>query len=119
MGMKETASRLIAKYGQAATLSRPGESTVDEFGNPVDGEPTLYPVTVVSATYAIELQLLASGWLETGDQRVFVSVDGLSVEPKTTDKLVIDGTEFETRRISPLAPAGEVIFWEMQVRKYV
>jgi len=116
MGMKEIASRLIARHGQAATLLRPGEGTTSPFGDYIPGPDAEIPVTVVSATYAVELQLVAAALLDVGDQRVLVSVEGLSVEPATTDKLRIDGTEFETRRVSPLSPAGEVIFWEMQVR---
>jgi hypothetical protein len=116
MGLTQIASRLIKKYGQAATLLRPGEGTDDGYGNVIDGPDVPYPVTLLSATYAIELQLIAGGFLDVGDQRVLVSVEGLAVDPVTTDKLRIDGTEFEVRRVSPLSPAGEVIFWEMQVR---
>lgn len=116
MGMIETASRLIAKHGQAATLLRPGEGTPDGYGGTIPGEDVAYPVTVLSATYAIELQLVAAAHLDVGDHRLLVAVEGLTIEPATSDKVLIDGTEFETHRVSPLAPAGEVIFWEMQVR---
>lgn len=116
MGLTDIASRLIAKHGQAATLLRPGEGTTDAFGGYIPGPDTAYPVTIISATYAIELQLAAAAFIDVGDMRVLVSVESLTVEPQTTDKLLIDGTEFEARRVSPLAPAGEVIFWEMQVR---
>ncbi|SEP61987.1 hypothetical protein [Thalassovita taeanensis] len=116
MGLTHIASRLIKKHGQAATLLRPGEGTVDEYGGYTPGPDTGYPVTLLSATYAIELQLLAGGFLDVGDQRVLLSVEGLTVVPQTTDKLLIDGIEFETRRVAPLAPADAVIFWEMQVR---
>ena len=116
MGLTQIASRLIKKHGQAATLLRPGEGTDDGYGNVIPGPDASYPVTLLSATYAIELQLIAGGFLDVGDQRVLVSVEGLTIEPATTDKLLIDGTEFEVRRVAPLSPAGGVIFWEMQVR---
>ena len=117
MGLTKIVSRLIKKHGQAATLLRLGEEIGDDgYGNVIYGPDTSYPVTLLSATYAIELQLIAGGFLDVGDQRVLVSVEGLTVEPATTDKLLIDGTEFEVRRGAPLSPAGEVIFWEMQVR---
>ncbi|WP_299553196.1 hypothetical protein [uncultured Tateyamaria sp.] len=116
MGLKQIASRLIKQHGQAATLLRPGEGTDDGYGNVIPGPDAPHPVTLLSATYATELQLIAGGFLDVGDQRVLVSVEGLTVEPATTDKLLIDGTEFEVRRVAPLSPAGEVIFWEMQVR---
>lgn len=115
MGLIEIASRLIAKHGQAATLLRPGDGTVDEYGGYTPGPDTAYPVTIISASYAVELQQFAAGYLNMGDQRVFVSVEGLTVQPQTSDKLLIDGIKFEARRVSRLAPAGEAIFWEMQV----
>jgi len=52
MGMMETASRLIAKHGQAATLLRPGEGTTDGFGGYTPGPDTEYPVTILTATYS-------------------------------------------------------------------
>ncbi|SCM69696.1 hypothetical protein [Donghicola eburneus] len=116
MGLKQIASRLITKHGQAAEILRPGEEVRDEYGGITYGEPTTHPVKILSAAYAIELQLVAGGLLGVGDQRIFVAADGLTIEPTTSDKLLIDGTEYRTIRVSPLAPAGEVIFWEMQVR---
>lgn len=116
MGMMETASRLITKHGQAATLLRPGEGTTDGFGGYIPGPDTEYPVTILTATYAVELQFIAGGLMDVGDQRVFLSVEGLTLTPATTDRLRIGGQVFRTIRVSPLAPAGEVIFWELQVR---
>ena len=116
MGLTDIASRLIAKHGQAATLLRPGEIIYDEYGGHSYGPDTAYPVTLLSATYAIELQVFAGGLFAVGDQRVLVSVEGLTLTPNTLDKLQIDGVTFRTIGVSPLAPAGEVIFWEMQVR---
>lgn len=116
MGLKQIASRLIKQHGQAATLLRPGEGTVDDFGGYTPGPDTEHPVTMVSATYAIELQVWAGGLVAVGDQRVLVSVEGFDLTPETTDRLRIGGEIFRTIGVSPLAPAGEVIFWEMQVR---
>ncbi|PRX37913.1 hypothetical protein SAMN05216257_105118 [Meinhardsimonia xiamenensis] len=116
MGLMETASRLIAKHGQAATLLRPGPGTRDAYGQYIPGPDIEYPVTVLAATYAVEMQLIAGGFLEVGDQRLFLSAEGLTVTPSTTDRLRIGGQVFRTIRVSPLAPAGEVIFWELQVR---
>ena len=116
MGMMETASRLIAKHGQAATLLRPGEGTRDAMGGYIPGPDTEYPVTILAATYAVELHFAAFGFLSVGDQRVFLSVEGLPLTPALTDRLRIDGVVFRTIRVSPLAPAGQVIFWELQVR---
>ncbi|MEL7690535.1 hypothetical protein [Citromicrobium bathyomarinum] len=116
MGMTQTASRLIAKHGQAATLLRAGPGGEDPFGAPIPGEDVEYDCTILTATYAIELKLLAGGFLDVDDQRVFVSVDGLAITPETSDRIEIDGTEYAIGRVSPLAPAGDVLFYELQVR---
>lgn len=116
MGMKETASRLIAKHGQAATLLRAGPPTQDPYGEEIPGPDVEYDVTILSATYAVEIQFIAAGLINIGDRRIFLSADGLAIEPETSDRLLIGGEEFSVARVSPLAPAGEVIFYELQVR---
>lgn len=116
MGLKETASRLIAKHGQAIEILRQGPDVPDGYGGFDPGPITTYAAVAVSAAYAIELQLIAGGLLGVGDQRLLVAVEGLTITPTTEDQVRIDGIEFRTIRVSPLAPAGEVIFWEMQVR---
>ena len=116
MGMIETASRLIKKHGREIAILRAGTGVSDGAGNTIPGADVSHTALAVSATYAIELQLIAGGLLGAGDQRVLVSVDGLAITPTTDDKALIDGVEYRIVRVSPFAPAGAVIFWELQVR---
>lgn len=116
MGLRETAGRLITKHGRAIEILRDGPGTPNGMGGVTPGPTTAYAALAMSATYAIELQLIAGGLLGVGDQRILVAVEGLAITPMTSDRVRIEGTEFRTIRVSPLAPAGEVIFWEMQVR---
>ena len=116
MGMKETASRLIAKHGRAIEILREGPGVPDGAGGFEPGPVTTYSAVAISATYAIELQLIAGGLFGVGDQRILLAVEGLAITPTTEDRVRMEGTEFRTIRVSPLAPTGEVIFWEMQVR---
>jgi len=116
MGVKETASRLIAKHGRAIEILRECPGVPDGYGGYLPGPITTYAAVALSATYATELQLYAGGLLGVGDRRVLVAVEGLAIKPTTDDRVRIDGTGWRTIRVSPLAPAGEVIFWEMQVR---
>jgi len=112
-----TASRLIAKHGQAATLLRAGPGGEDAFGAPIPGVDVEHPCTIMSATYAIELNLITSGFIAIDDRRVFVSVEGLTIEPKTTDRIRIGGEDYNIGRVTPLAPDGEVIFYELGVAR--
>ncbi len=116
MGLTKTASRLIAKRGRAIEILREGPGVPDGFGGYEPGPVVPYPAVALSATYAVELQLVAGGLLGVGDQRIFVSVEGLAITPTTDDRVRMEGTEYRTIRVLPLSPAGEVIFWEMQVR---
>ena len=116
MGLIETASRLIAKYGREIEILREGPAVPDGYGGYEPGPVTAYAANAMSATYAIELKLIAGGLLGVGDQRILVAVEDLAITPTTEDRVRMEGTEFRTIRVSPLVPAGEVIFWEMQVR---
>ncbi|PKP65967.1 MAG: hypothetical protein CVT85_04585 [Alphaproteobacteria bacterium HGW-Alphaproteobacteria-7] len=118
--MKQIASRLIARHGQAATLLRPLPMINDGLGFvPNPDPPTPYPVTVLSATYMVELQFIASGFVEMTDRRVFVAADGLTVTPNTIDQLRIGGEVLHIIRVTSLSPGGEVFFYELQVRDAV
>ncbi|MDJ0979255.1 MAG: hypothetical protein QNI87_12080 [Erythrobacter sp.] len=110
-----TASRLIKKHGQTATLLRAGPGGENAFGEPIPGVDTEYPCTILTATYAVDLKLITAGFIEIDDRRVFLSVEGLTIEPKTSDRIRIGGTEYNIGKITPLAPDGEVIFYELGV----
>ncbi|MAC81773.1 MAG: hypothetical protein CML66_27370 [Rhodobacteraceae bacterium] len=119
MGMTQTASRLIAKYGQSATLLRPGEGTTDGLGGYTPGPDTGYPCTAFVATFTTNEEFIAAGLMDVGDQRVLVSVDGLTIEPKTTDKIRIGAITLGIVRVVPHAPGGILFFWEVQARDLV
>lgn len=112
--MTAMASRLIARWGQAAEIEVPGEMTGPEYA-PVQGPPTLHPCTVALTDYETEER---DGTLIAADDvRALVSVDGLSIAPTTADKLLIGGDPFTIVRVAPLAPDGVARFYELQVRR--
>jgi len=115
MGLTKLASRLIAKHGLPATLLRPGPGTFNSLGEHIPGPDAEHPALVLVATYAIDLRFVGAGLLDVGDQRVFLSAEGMTA-PATTDRLRIGAEVFRLVRITTLAPAGDVIFWELQVR---
>ena len=119
MGLTETATRLIAKYGQAAEVLRPGEGTVDEYGGYTPGPDAAHPCTAMVATFTVNEEFIAAGLMDVGDQRVLVSVDGLTITPETTDKLRIGTTTLGIVRVVPHAPGGTLYFWEVQARDLV
>ncbi|PKQ11049.1 MAG: hypothetical protein CVT70_16420 [Alphaproteobacteria bacterium HGW-Alphaproteobacteria-1] len=111
MGMTETASRIIKRFGQAGTLRQ----TVN-IGTPWDPVQTVgdTAITVAVVDYAQEVR--DGTLIQSGDLRALVSVEGLSVTPTTADKLIVGGVEYVIVRASPHAPDGVPRFHDLQVR---
>lgn len=112
MGMKDAASRIIARFGQAGTLRQIVNSGPE--WAPVQTEVDT-AITVAVVEYAQEVR--DGTLIQSGDLRALVSVEGLSVTPTTADKLIVGGVEHVIARIAPLAPDGVVRFFDMQVRR--
>jgi len=111
MGMTDTATRLIKRFGQTATLLKDGEITGPE-NNPTYGPDVEHEVTVAVTEYTLE-QRANSGIADT-DLLVFITA---GVEPTTVDRLTIGDTQFHIQRVGTLGPDGIVICYELQVRR--
>jgi hypothetical protein len=111
---KATADRLIARYGQSATLRRPTSSGTAY--NPTEGEPDDHPVTVVVTDYS-NREIDGTRVLAT-DKKVLLAVDDLAITPTPADKLLIGGVSHSiVSPVRPLAPGGTVLYYELQVRR--
>lgn len=119
MGLTETASRLIAKHGQAAEVLRPGPGTTDEFGGYTPGPDTAYTCKAVLAEFTVNAEYIAAGLLDVGDVRVLVSAEGLAITPETTDRINIDGEVLRIKRVVRHAPGGILFFYELQGADFV
>ena len=111
MGMTDTATRLIKRFGQAATLVKPGEQSGPAY-EPTYGPDIEHPVTVAVTEYTTEE--LDGSLITADDLRVFMTA---GFEPITADKLSIGGTNYAIQRVGILGPDGVVICYELQVRK--
>lgn len=107
------ADGMIAEAGQEGIIRRAGESTGDPW-NPTVGEPTDHPCLIVDFDFsAMEIDgSLIRAW----DRRVLVSAGSLDIEPTEVDTIVIGGQEHAIVRVSPLAPGGVVVLYEIQAR---
>ena len=118
----ETAERLLQKFGQAVTLSRPSTSA-----------PTYDPATGVSspvapATYSgrgavfdYKQTDVNATLVQAGDQRLYLSpfqADGTAMpEPTTSDDVALaDATVYSVQRAGKVAPAGTVVLYDLQLR---
>lgn len=110
---KAAADRLLTRFGQAAALKRPNSS--GPAYAPVEGTPTSYAVTVVVDTYR-NSEVDGTRVLAT-DKKVTMAKGSLTIEPATSDTLVIGGKEHAIVRVEPLNPGGTLVMWTLQVRQ--
>ncbi|MDG4676187.1 hypothetical protein P9A16_34450 [Shinella sp. 838] len=107
-----TASRLIKKFGQRGAIRRTTLSgpSYDPIESDLD-----YPCTLVDL--AVEERSIDGTLVLRGDRTVYLSTEGLTIEPLRTDKVVIGGDPHTIVVVQPLQPGGPVVFWELNVRR--
>lgn len=113
---RQTADRLLKRFGMSATLYRRGKAYVSEH-SPKYGNPTTYPVTVLIDSYSLREQV--ANLVEVGDKKVLMSADGLVIEPTTEDWLVIGDAEYSIENVDSLEPAGLSVLYEIQARRRI
>jgi len=105
-----TAKRLIANFGQTATLTKPGAVTGPEYAPTGYGAGTDYTIKAVDLN-----QMERDGATLTGQTRrtLYISTEGLSgVEVNKADTITIGGRKHEVAEARPLAPGGVNVMWE-------
>lgn len=110
---KADADELIAEFGQSATLSRP--TFTGPAYNPTPGTPISYAVTVVVLDF--EAREVDGTRILAADRKVIMAKAGLATDPRTSDKLILGGVEHAIINVSPLAPGGTVLLYQLQARR--
>lgn len=107
-----TAVKLIAKFGQAGAIRR---TTVSgPVYNPVTTDED-FPCKLVDLD--VEESSIDGTLVLRGDRTVYLSTEGLTIEPLRTDRVLIGGEAHTIIDVKPLQPAGLVVFWELVARK--
>ena len=109
---QNTAIELIEEFGQTGAIRR-SVSNGDVF-NPILTD-TDYPCTLVVLDY--NKRDVDGTLIRQTDQMAYVSTAGLAVTPEVTDRLVVGSDVLTIVNVKPLAPAGTVVFHELQVRR--
>lgn len=117
---KATADRLLTRFGAAVTITTPAAAVYD----PATGETTA-PAPSVQTASAVEeaykLFEIDGTLVRAGDKRLLVS-------PKTTSGAPLavpppgstvpwSGQTWRVQEAQPFAPAGEVVYLVLQLRK--
>lgn len=110
--VRGTAERLLERFGQTATLIKPGEMIGPEW-NPTPGPATEHSITVVDEN---SLRRDLSGTLiGEGVHSIIVSTSA-GVAPSQADRIRMGGREYEIVEVKPLAPGGVVLLWECTIQ---
>lgn len=106
---------MLARFGADAALRRT-ETVGGDPWDPGSGTQTDvdYPVTAVVTSYRTDE--IDGTVIEARDRRVYLSPDGLAIEPQTSDTLIIDGAPFAIVNVERMEPADATVAWRLQAR---
>lgn len=111
-----TVQRLLAKYGAQTTLTTPGsgDGTYDT-ATQVATPPAPVVDDVTAAVFPYDDKFVDGTLILSGDEQAYLSAVGIT-EPKPGSVLAWGGKSYTTIRAKTLAPAGEAVLYELQVR---
>lgn len=101
----KTTQKLVDKFGYDAIINRK-----------VSGVTTAFPVVIVMTEYKPSDK--DGVLIEQTDRKVLLAARGLTFTPNPeTDRLVENGNNLQIVTVTPTAPAGVPILYELQVRR--
>lgn len=110
--LRATADRLIARFGQTATLIKPGAMTGPEY-DPRPGPATEHQITVVDEN---QMQRDQSGTLIGEAVHALIVSTAGGIVPERQDRVrLANGRDLEVLDVRPTAPGGAVLLWEVRV----
>lgn len=112
------ARRLLKKKGRQVTLrgfNHGAPADPSKPWKPAANTPVDSPVFAVFLDY--EQKYIDGTTIRTGDQRVFMSTEGVTLEPQQDGLIVTSNGNWTIVKSSPLAPGEQVILYELQVRQ--
>ncbi|AUX76405.1 hypothetical protein [Sinorhizobium fredii] len=94
--LQATAQRLIAKFGQASTITRITPPDPVLGGDPVE---TVYAATLVAMAYSA--REIDGTEIQSGDIQIYISSVGLVIGPKPGDLVAASGKTFRVIKADP------------------
>ena len=112
--LQATATRLLTKYGQAATLTRWTKGAYnDDTLTTGTGSSADLAVTVVEWDFTARER---DGTLIRAEDKRFI-LGGADDAPKLNDKLKVGGVEWEVISVEETNPGGTVLLYVLHVRR--
>lgn len=123
--LRDTASRLLDKYGADVTVTNSAES-VDTGGNGIpDYDPEFGPVpatpivdTTQGAIIDFNMKLIDGSAILLGDKQLVLSTVGLTRDPRPGDLISAQGESWRMiRLIAQIKPANMTLAYIAQIRR--
>ena len=111
---KQLAMRLITKYGTTGTLNRATASTTGNEWEAPEITTQKYKCDAVIFGYT-SFEINGVNILKD-DRKILVPARSLDIVPCETDTVTIGEVEFSIVSVKTLAPSGDAITYELQVR---
>lgn len=106
-----TATRLLQRFGAAATLKR---TTTGEYDPELGEAPvTVTELATTAAVFAYDQKYIDGTLILQGDQRAYIVPAN---EPKQGDLLAWQGRDWSIVAVKPISPAGVPVVYEAQLR---
>lgn len=121
---QSTAQRLIKRYGALQAIQRDAPAGGAAY-NPGTPTSTKYPAYIAAFDFTTSERRDSA--ILAGDEKLLVSVEGLSIDPTPGDLVWMGGTwagashsggiSYRIIKATPLKPANTLVMWTLQVRK--
>lgn len=115
-----TATRLLAKFGQAVTHNSIAEGAYDVATATVPLTTTAQPGTGVLLEYSVQeagVMQAAGTLVQTNDRKLLLSVSGITIPPAPNDTAVVAGVTYTVLQVKTLKPAAVVVMYELHLRR--
>ena len=118
---KASADRIIERFGAPAALLRP--TSTGPVYDPTPGAPIEHPCVAAVIDFTDSEIFDNGGRVLSTDKHVILAKGALAIDPTPSDKLRVGDVEFwiiggppAGRGIKTIAPAGVVVFYDLQCR---
>ena len=111
-GLQQVATRLINDFGGPAVLRMISQTFDPATGNTTDTFAETGVIATPPEPYAVGR--IDNSVIQTQDLSTLIQGDGLS--PKTGDRFVKDGVDYQIVRIRPQSAGTVIAFYELQLR---
>lgn len=113
----DTAKRLVDQSGASATISTQDTGTYDPSTGDLNPSSTSSAMVNISPPENFSLSSIDGDAVLKSDLRTIVPAKGLSLSPVSGMKLTYNGTQYTIVDVQAQEYQGEVIFYEVQLRK--